>query len=354
MDQWYRSVISGERAGVMPALLRFVFEIASWFYTIGVEFRNFLFDRGLLRVQRLNVPVISVGNITTGGTGKTPTVIFLVKELQRMGRKPAVLTRGYGAKAGQKPDEVLVIESECPGVPVIVNADRVAGGIDAVNHHHADVLVMDDGFQHRRLHRDLDIVLIDTTEPMGIPGVLPRGTWREQPYNLKRANVIMLTRCEQVTQELADLAASLLTQWVSPRRIFQQYTRITGVFDAQNLPAPITTSVEPKRVLAFAGIGNPNGFLNTVRTLGVNVSAAFWFDDHHAYTPDDFDPLARVTAQRKLDAWITTQKDMVKLLALKTPVPLWSVRIDTQLPPVQLEAFRTRLIELLSTRPAVK
>ena len=132
------------------------------------------------------MPVISVGNITTGGTGKTPTVIMLAKELQRLGMRPAVLTRGYGARRGadgkkETPDEVLVIQQECPGVPVVVNADRVAGGRQAIAQYAANVLIMDDGFQHRRLHRDLNIVLIDATEPLGIPGVLPRGTWREPP-----------------------------------------------------------------------------------------------------------------------------------------------------------------------------
>ena len=220
MDQWYRSVISGERAGAWPAILRFGFEVMSWGYGVGVGVRNALFDWKVLKEVRLPVPVISVGNITTGGTGKTPTVIMLVKELQKLGRKPAVLTRGYGAPklAGGlrgKSDEVMVIEHECPGVPVVVNGDRVAGGREAIEKHGADVLVMDDGFQHRRLARDLNIVLVDATEPMGIPGLLPRGTWREPPHNLKRANMIMLTRCEQVSPELADLAAGLLTQWVS-------------------------------------------------------------------------------------------------------------------------------------------
>ncbi len=353
MDHWYRSVISGERFGAWPAILRFFFEVFSWFYTIGVGIRNTLYDNRILKPAKLPVPVISVGNITTGGTGKTPTVIMLVKELQKMGRKPAVLTRGYGApkladgKFG-KSDEVMVIEHECPGVPVIVNGDRIAGGRTAIDQHGADILVIDDGFQHRRLARDLDIVLIDATEPMGIPGVLPRGTWREPPHNLKRAGMFMLTRCEQVSPQLADLAAGLLTQWVNARAIFQQRTAVTGLYDAEQNPVALVAGGS-RRVAAFAGIGNPDGFLHTVQSLGMQVAMACWFDDHHNYkVPGDFKTLLAATQQRNLEAWVTTLKDWVKLQG--TPVagapPVWHVRIEARLSPHETELLRAKLATL--------
>ncbi len=348
MEQTYRSIISGERAGAWPAILRALFLVVSAFYTVAVVLRNALFDLGLKKQHRLPVPVISVGNITTGGTGKTPTVIMIVKELQRMGRKPAVLTRGYGAATGSKPDEVMVIEHECPGVPVVVNPDRVAGGREAIEKHGADVLVLDDGFQHRRLARDLNIVLVDATEPMGIPGVIPRGTWREPPAALHRANMIMLTRCEQVSPELADFASGLLTQWVNPRAIFQQRTEISGVFDSNGQPVPLVAGGGP-RVLAFAGIGNPNGFLYTVRSLGMNVSAACWFADHHNYQlPGDLSRLESLTRQRHPDAWITTLKDFVKLRQAQTPIPLWHIRIEARLRPYETELLRNRLLEVVN------
>jgi tetraacyldisaccharide 4'-kinase len=355
MDQWYRSIISGERAGARHAILRFILEVASWIYAVIVGIRNLLYDAKILKQTKLNVPVISVGNITTGGTGKTPTVIMLVKELKRLGKKPAVLTRGYGAKKGQKSDEVLVIEHECPDCPVIVNPDRVAGGKHAIEQG-ADILVLDDGFQHRRLARDLNIVLIDATEPMGIPGVIPRGTWREPPFNLKRANMIMLTRCEQVSEQLADLAAGLLTQWVSPRAIFQQRTAVTGLLDAQGNQVPLVAG--GRRVIAFAGVGNPNGFLHTVRSLGMHVSAASWFDDHHHYDPKtDFQPLIKVSHDRHIEAWITTLKDWVKLQptpipptpGLRAPPPIWHVRIEARLRPHEQELLKARLSTLTAT-----
>jgi tetraacyldisaccharide 4'-kinase len=355
MDHWYRSVISGERIGAPSALLRFAFEILSWLYGLGVGVRNILFDLGIRKQTKLPVPVISVGNITTGGTGKTPTVIMLAKELQRMGRKPAILTRGYGAPTlpdgtRGKSDEVMVLEHECPGIPVIVNGDRVAGGREAIEKHAADILLIDDGFQHRRLARDLNIVLIDATEPMGIPGLLPRGTWREPPYNLKRANMIMLTRCEQVAPELAELAATLLTQWVSPRAIFQQRTIITGIYDESGNPVPLVAGLgadNTRRVAAFAGIGNPNGFLHTVQSLGMHVATGCWFDDHHDYRlPADFEKLQKASAGRNLAAWVTTLKDWVKLAGKPKPAgtpPIWHVRIEAHLQPNEHELLRAKL-----------
>jgi tetraacyldisaccharide 4'-kinase len=377
MDQWYRSVISGERAGAWPAILRFYFEVLSWGYGVVIAVRNLLFDWGIRKQVKLPVPVISVGNITTGGTGKTPTVIMLVKELQKLGRNPAVLTRGYGAPkladgTRGKSDEVMVIEHECPGVPVVVNGDRVAGGREAIAKFGADVLVLDDGFQHRRLARDLNIVLVDATEPMGIPGLIPRGTWREPPHNLKRANMIMLTRCEQVSPELADLAAGLLTQWVSARSIFQQRTAVTGLHDAQGNPVPLVAGADGvtpgtlevnggagggtwgggggRRVVAFAGIGNPQGFLHTVRSLGMQVVAGCWFDDHHQYRmPGDFEDLARGTRERGIEAWVTTLKDWVKMSNKPLPAgaaPVWHVRIEAMLGGHEQELLRSSLATL--------
>lgn len=375
MEQWYYSIISGQRAGALPAILRACFTVLASLYTVIVRTRNYFYDRGFFKTIKLPVPVISVGNITTGGTGKTPTVIMVVKELQRLGMRPAVLTRGYGAGKNPDgspatPDEVAVIQRECMDaagntVPVIVNPHRVTGGREAIARYGANVLVLDDGFQHRRLYRDLNIVLVDATAPLGVPGVLPRGSWREPPQSLSRANIIMVTRCEQVSRELADYASNLLTQWVTPRDIYQQRTEVLGLFDSAGQsvvlpPAPVAASPGATgngavTVLAFAGIGNPESFVHTLRSLNLHVSAACWFDDHHLYHPlTDFATLRQLTAQRHPGAWVTTLKDLVKLEGqqVKTAkgdggegkeVPVWHVRIAARLPGPQGEVFRERL-----------
>ncbi len=348
MDQLYRSIISGERAGALPAIARVLLEMVSWPYTLIILKRVMHFTTGgfsrLLKVAGAGDR--RAGNITTGGTGKTPTVIMIVQELQRMGKRPAVLTRGYGAPKGGKADEVMVIEQECPGVPVVVNGDRIAGGREAIAKYGADVLVMDDGFQHRRLARDLNIVLVDATEPMGIRGMFPRGSWREPPGNLARADMIILTRCEQVTPELADLAAGLLTQWVVPRNIYQEKTEVLGIFDGEGKPALLAG----QRVIAFAGIGNPNGFLHAVRSEGLTVSTACWFDDHHQYeVPEDFQQIAQLSKQRHIDAWVTTLKDWVKLRGTVSPVPIYHLRIAVNIPGHSMDIWRDAIRRVVST-----
>lgn len=347
MEQWYKRTIAGESAGLIPAVLRAVLTVLSWPYGLATRLRNWAYDTGRIQMVRLAVPVISVGNMTTGGTGKTPTVIMIVRDLIAMGRRPAVLTRGYGAADGLVADEVQVIQQECPGVPVVVNADRVAGGQEAIGKFGADVLVLDDGFQHRRLYRDVNIVLVDVTNPMGIPGIIPRGSWREHPRGMARATHIMLTRCEQVTPELVDLAADLLAQWVNPRNIFEQRTGVIGVFDAAGRPV----AAGGQHVLVFAGVGNPEGFLNTVQSTGLIASSGCWFDDHHHYQMDrDFQRMREITAARSLDAWVTTVKDWVKIKDLQAPVPVWHVRIESRIGGVQSSLWQGVLAAALAGR----
>jgi tetraacyldisaccharide 4'-kinase len=163
-------------------------------------FRNRLFDWGWKRTHQADVPVVSVGNITTGGTGKTPLVAFLANWFQDQGQKPAILSRGYRAVDGGPNDEKLVLDLLCPGIMHLQNPDRVASARHAVTAQQVQVLVLDDGFQHRRLARDLDLVLIDATCPWGYGAVLPRGLLREPRSGMKRADLAIITRADQVSE----------------------------------------------------------------------------------------------------------------------------------------------------------
>ncbi|MEI7766547.1 MAG: tetraacyldisaccharide 4'-kinase [Phycisphaerae bacterium] len=343
MEQWYRNIISGQKASAPAAILRVLLRTLGLFYGLLIRARNFLYDYQFIEARRLPVPVISIGNITTGGTGKTPTVIMVVRTLRALGHRPAVLTRGYGSKPGQIADEVQVMRNLCPDVPVVVNSNRYAGGLTAIQQHGADCVVLDDGFQHRRLHRDFDIVLVDATQPLGIPAMLPGGTLREPPQSLARAHAVMLTRCEQISAELADFAAGLMTNWVHQRLVFQQYTTVKGVTDRSGAPVVIGG----QNVLAFAGIGNPEGFLATIRTLGLVPTATYWFPDHHPYNqPDDQARLMELHREFAPEAWVTTAKDAVKLTQLQPPVPLWKVDIEANLAGYQQELFTEELAHL--------
>src|SRR5262245_21936169 len=178
-------------------LARLGLRVASWPYGLGVRTRNALFDRGWKTVHRAAVPVVSVGNLTLGGTGKTPCVEYVARFYRELGQQVAILSRGYGAEAGRN-DEAMLLEENLPDVPHLQDRDRVAVAERAVEELESEILVLDDGFQHRRLRRDLDIVLIDATRPPTRDHLFPRGTLRESASGLKRAGAILLTRCDQV------------------------------------------------------------------------------------------------------------------------------------------------------------
>ncbi len=202
-EQQFLKLIAGQP---MPGgrLLRFLLRAASWPYAALMLIRNRLFDWGIRRVHLPPVLVISVGNLTTGGTGKTPVVALIVQQLQQSGLKPGIVSRGYRSLDDEGNDERRVLDVLCPGVPHVQNRDRVAAVLTAVSEHACNVIVADDAFQHRRLGRTLDVVLIDATNPWGYGAVLPRGLLREPRSGLRRAGLIAVTRADQVEPSVLD------------------------------------------------------------------------------------------------------------------------------------------------------
>lgn len=293
------------------------------------------YRRGLLRTERLPVPVVSVGNLTFGGTGKTPTVIALARDLVRRGRRPAILTRGYGRR-GSEPlvalapdprlaperygDEPIEIAERLPGVPVVVDFDRIRGGHEAVRHG-ADVLLLDDGFQHLRVARDLDVVLLDAGDPWGGDRLPPAGRLREPVAGIARADLVVVTKIPQdepgavaaIAARLADLAPGrpLLAAALEPWRVAAD-----GAWHPPDCLAG-------RRVFAFAGLGRPGGFLDSLVRSGAVIAGSRFFGDHHHYTAAD---LAAITAAaHELRAVpITTRKDAVKL---DPTAPVWVLEV---------------------------
>jgi tetraacyldisaccharide 4'-kinase len=274
--------------------------------------------------------ILSVGNITVGGTGKTPLVIDLVRRLEAMGRNPAVVSRGYKAAADEPNDEELLIRRSCPGVIYLADPDRSAAAQRACDDCGADVIVLDDGFQHRRLWRTLDIVLIDVTNPFGYGHLLPRGLLREPLSSLRRAQVVVLTRCDQVSgAELSRLADRL--EGLAPQAELSRLAdRLEGlapqatqlrcrhrVIAVETLDGkPCEGGLDGKRAVLFAAIGNPRSFATAARTLGVEVVGERWWPDHHAYRPRDIHSMLRSGRFPPHDLLLTTEKDAVKLAEL--------------------------------------
>jgi tetraacyldisaccharide 4'-kinase len=303
--------------------LRFV----SWGWRVGVWWRNRAFDRGRRTIHRAGVPVVSIGNLTVGGTGKTPCVEWVARFFRDRDVQVAIVSRGYGAQQGRN-DEAMVLEENLPDVPHLQDPDRFAAAERAVEELESELIVLDDGFQHRRLHRDLDVVLIDVTAPPTRDHLFPRGTLREPASGLRRAGAVVLTRCDQVPpEEVNTLCMWLASRWpLTP--VAETEHQPVALVGANGASEPVEM-LEGKRVGAFCGIGNPTAFRHTLEARGATVVNFRTFPDHHAYTHADVEDLRRWADTLPPDALIaTTQKDWVKLR-----VPdlagrgLWAVRI---------------------------
>jgi tetraacyldisaccharide 4'-kinase len=257
------------------------------------------------------VPVVSIGNLTLGGTGKTPCVEYVGRFFSDRDIRVTILSRGYGSEAGRN-DEAMVLEENLPEVPHLQGADRTAMAIVAVEELEAELLILDDGFQHRRLFRNLDVVLIDATQPPSRDYLFPRGTLREPVSGLKRADAIVLTRCDQVTTG----EVNAIRDWISRR--FPGKPVATTEHGPVDLISGETAepleSLKGRQVAAFCGIGNPNAFRKTLESLGAKVIDFRAFPDHHAYTRTDVEELINWSRGVPTDGTIaTTQKDWVKL-----------------------------------------
>ncbi|MCH8828036.1 MAG: tetraacyldisaccharide 4'-kinase [Planctomycetes bacterium] len=335
----FKELISGQRRGLLPALQRAGLSALSCCYGLAVRLRNFAFDVGLKKTHRAAVPVISVGNITAGGTGKTPFVAFLTDWFNSRGVKVALLSRGYrpfsqtpGADAVGSPDdttndEKLVLDQLCPGVPHLQQRDRVNAAKIAVAEHGAQLLILDDGFQHRRLGRDLDIVLIDALNPFGYGRLLPRGLLREPLSGLRRADLIVLTRADQCADAEKLRILDLVRRHAPDCEIIEVAFRLDGLVNSTGDTATLA-SLTDKPVVAFCGIGNPESFLRTLAACDVREFRVF--PDHHHYSETDVEEIAAIAGRHEAAAVVATLKDLVKIDQRKiNAIPLWAVRIST-------------------------
>jgi tetraacyldisaccharide 4'-kinase len=323
----YLALVNGTRRGPCPGLLRLLLWVASLFYGLAIRLRNLAYTRGWKRSFRALVPVVSVGNLTVGGTGKTPCVEYVADYYRRRDLRVAILSRGYGSEDGGLNDEGLVLSENLPDVPLLQGADRMALAHAATLELESEVLVLDDGFQHRRLARDLDIVLIDATAPWGHGYLLPRGLLREPPSSLRRAGVVVLTRCDQVgADELAALHQRI-TQRAPGIPVAEAEHRAEELINED--ASEDLALLRDRPVAAFCGLGNPEAFRRTLCNLGAVLTDFQAFPDHHPYTRADVEQLRGWARAQPADSVIvTTQKDHVKLrLRELAGRPLWAVRI---------------------------
>jgi len=342
----FRRLQGADDAGPPPnAGLSAAAMIASRFYGLGAGLRRTLYTRGLLRTKKLPAPVISVGNITVGGTGKTPVVACLAALWRDRGKRVAILSRGYGGliqaptrlsdgeRLYRKPPEVgeepYWLAKALPGVAVYTGADRYAAGLAAWEEFKPDLFLLDDGFQHFQLHRDLDLVLLDAAYPFGNGYLLPRGPLREPLTALNAAQAIILTRFDHLRHQANLLAIQkcfpdkmVLTASISP----------VGVTSYPGGQTEAPEVVGHRALMAFAGLARPEVFTTTLQDLRVDLIGFRAFPDHHTYTPQEVHDLAAAAQARGAEALITTGKDWARLgERWDEGVPLWVLEVEARL-----------------------
>jgi tetraacyldisaccharide 4'-kinase len=342
----FLEIVSGRRRGVVAGIYRAAFCGAEILYTLGIHWRNHGFDRGWRTVYRVTVPVISVGNLTVGGTGKTPFVQWLAEWYRRHDIRVVIISRGYGAEAGARNDEAMELEKKLPDVPHLQNPDRVAAAETAIEEFESQIVLLDDAFQHRRIHRELDIVLIDALEPFGFDHLLPRGLLREPINSLRRADVVALSRCNLVGNERREQIVQQVRRKAPDATIVEVQHQPSGWVQSSGQRAPLET-LRGERVAAFCGIGNPGGFEKTLDRCGVELVAFRAFPDHHLFRSDDLQALARWAQESGAAAAVCTVKDLVKIQVNELQqLPLWSLEIGIEFASGQVQLER-RLSEFV-------
>ena len=319
----------------------------SHLYGFGMLARERCYAAGLIAQRALPVKVISIGNLSVGGTGKTPVVIALANALRGNGRRVGIVSRGYGRRDledilevsdGQSlqsnpentGDEPLLIAERCPDVPVVVGADRYAAGRYLLDRFEVDTLVLDDGFQHLALKRDIDVVLLDATAPFGNSDLLPRGRLRERLSALERASLICVTRAGQAGDLAGVLKAIRRVAPAIPLCVTDFIPTALEKIGASS-ESQMPDALKGERVVALSGIGNPDSFRRLLESLGATVVAHCIFPDHHRYSVQDVRGVAKIVANLRADRVVTTEKDKVKLQLLGDSASqsgMWIVRID--------------------------
>jgi tetraacyldisaccharide 4'-kinase len=327
------SILNGDSRSIASHGLRGLLWVASQPYGFVIRVRNWMYDRGWLPSKSAALPVISIGNLTAGGTGKTPACAMVARWFRNRGVRVAILSRGYRALEDGTNDEARELESLLPDVPHLQSPDRCAMAELADQELGMQLLLLDDGFQHRRIRRNLDVILIDATEPFGYGYLLPRGMLREPIRSLRRADMVIATRSDQVDrQRLSEL-----------RNRVQRYNPKAAWLEAEHAAVSMVnsqgnhqdlSSLQCRKILAISAIGNPNSFETTLSRLGAEVLDHTVFADHHPYSRIDIERLENqiATMNPKPEMIVCTGKDLAKLeTATLGGVPLYALLVTMRI-----------------------
>lgn len=324
----------------MASTIKPFLQILSWPYHLFTTLKRSFYKIGVFKKDHLSRPVISVGNLTVGGTGKTPLVKFLVEALQKKGIKVAILMRGYmggGADSKfEKSDEATMLRNTFPDIPVLTGANRFKNAQAFLTGNRADVFLLDDGFQHQQLSRDIDIIVIDATDPWGNGFLLPRGTLRESKNALKEVPIFVLTKTDLGRENVREIYADLISR--NPEAlIVEAIHKPVSFVDVRTGDSIDLGVISKKQVCAICSIGNPNSFVQTLIGLEANIGTQFAFMDHHVYTQKDVERINQSRLNQKITTIVTTEKDAVKL------EQFWKIfPFDTQILSLKIQIVITK------------
>ena len=347
MKEYITTLVRERRIDDAPLVLRIVLHIFSLLYATVTGIRNRLYDRNILKARDVPCRVVSIGNLTVGGTGKTPVTIMTARILVTGGCRVAVVSRGYGRSTQETiivsdgdqihagpdlaGDEPHLIAESLPGVPVVVGADRHLAAMTAYERFKPDVILLDDGFQHRRLNRQVDIVTVDAHEPYGSGYVLPRGILRESPRGLSRAQAVVVTRCNEDTTR--DHIERLIRYYDCDVDIYWSAMVPSGLREPNTHEYRDLAVVAGMKVFALCNIAVPEQFHGMLVRLGASIVAYRCFEDHHRYTIEELTRIEEEAVQNEAGMIIMTAKDERNLPDgyVFSPLPVYVLDIDAQL-----------------------
>lgn len=315
-------------------------------YELGVRARIALYENNICETRRLNAPVISVGNLTVGGAGKTPCVAFLARFLRDAGREVAILSRGYkresegrvevsdGKEILRGPreagDEPYLLAKSCPGVRVVVDRDRYAAGKWLEERAVVSVFILDDGYQHLRLARDLNLLLVDATEPLDQARMVPFGRLREPLASMRRADAVIVTRSDQPFDR-RSFENTIMKCAHAGTPVFYAHHKMTGLIRLSDGEAIGFAGFAQGRIAAVSGIARPDRFVTDLEQMGMNIAMRRDFEDHHRYTREELSEIIQRALETRAEAIITTEKDAANLpadFAGSSALPIFAARIE--------------------------
>lgn len=315
----------------------------SFIYWLIISIRDFCYARHIFKEHKLGARVISVGNITWGGTGKTPTVLLIARTLMKEGHKAAILIRGYGN------DEQGLLSKLAGAVPVVAGKDRVRSGKEVIARHSLDTVLLDDGFQHKRLRRDLDIVCIDATNPFGNGCLIPAGSMREGLDGLKRADIFLLTKVDLLRDQGKMKKLEEKLKKVNPGAIIVRSIHAPGYFyKVSNEQLVDIEAIRNKNIALASAIGDPRSFEKTILNLGLKFKRHFIFRDHHWYREKELRKIEDYCTKNNIGTIITTEKDAIKLRNTKCDIRYIALHIELKIIENE-QGFYSRLFRIYNS-----